>query len=61
LRIMPCVQPGAKLSIVVGLHATLPITADTSRFSIEGVVLRSDEKLGGACGVAVSFHRVRFL
>ncbi len=61
LRMMPCVQPGTKLSIVLKLLTPSDLVDAEPRFSIEGVVVRSEEKTGGACGVAVTFDRVRFM
>lgn len=60
MRIVPSVELGTKLSIEVGLRTTSHVTEETPRFSIDGVVLRTEEKPGGACGVAVSFAKVRF-
>ena len=61
LRMMPCVDIGAKLSILLRL-LTPSDQADTEPyFAIEGVVVRAEEKTGGACGVAVTFDRVRFM
>ncbi len=61
LRMVPCVDPGSKLSIVVRLLTSSDLVDTDPRFAIEGVVVRSEEKTGGACGVAVSFDRVRFM
>ena len=60
MRIVPSVEIGANLSIDVGLHTTSHVTEDSPRFSLDGVVLRTEEKPGGAYGVAVSFAKVRF-
>jgi hypothetical protein len=60
MRIVPRVEIGAKLCIDVGLHTTSHVTENSPRFSVDGNVLRADEKLGGACGVAVAFAKVRF-
>ncbi len=60
MRILPSVKIGATLAIDVGLHTTSHVTEDTPRFSVDGSVLRTDVKPGGACGVAVSFAKVRF-
>jgi hypothetical protein len=61
MRIVPSLEPGARLSIDVGLHTQSHVTEDSPRFSVDGVVLRTEQKPGGACGVAVSFAKVRFL
>jgi hypothetical protein len=61
LRMMPCVDPGSKLSIVVRLLTPSDLVDTEPRFTIEGLVVRSEVKTGGACGVAVTFDRVRFM
>lgn len=61
LRIMPCVEEGARLAIELGLLTPPGVTEGATRFSIEGVVVRSERKTGGACGVAVNFESVRFV
>lgn len=61
VRIVACVKPGAKISLDVGLQPTSRVIEDAPRFSVDGVVLRTEEKPGGACGVAVAFERIRFL
>ena len=60
LRIMPRVERGAKLAIRLGLLIPPDMLDEVSRFSIEGVVVRSDEKSGGVFGVAVNFENVSF-
>lgn len=60
MRIVPRVEVGQRLRIDVGLHTTPDVTGRSPRFSVEGTVLRAEEKLGGACGVAVSFASVDF-
>lgn len=61
LRMMPCVDAGSKLSIVVRLLTPSDLVDSEPRFAIEGVVVRAEEMTGGACGVAVTFDRVRFM
>ncbi len=61
LRLMPCVQYGARLSIIVGLNASSERPTETARFSIDGVVKRVEKKAGGACGVAVTFDHAHVL
>ena len=58
---MPCVDPGARLSIVLKLLTPSDLVDAEPRFAIEGVVVRSEEKPGGACGVAIAFEHVRFM
>lgn len=60
LRIMPCVEEGAKLAIELGLPPPT-VSDDATRFAIEGVVVRRENRIGGAFGLAVNFDRVRFL
>ena len=59
LRILPRVEQGAKLLIELGLLTPPDMTDAATRFSIEGVVVRSDAKTGGIFGVAVNFENVR--
>ena len=59
LRLMPCVEQGTKLSLVVGLERVADGTNDAARFSIDGVVRRVEKKSGGACGVAITFRHVQ--
>ena len=61
LRMMPCVDLGTKLSVVVRLFTPADLVNAEPGFAIEGVVVRAEEKPGGACGVAVTFDRVRFM
>jgi hypothetical protein len=60
MRLVPNVAVGSNLWIDVGLHTTSHVTEDSPRFSVDGIVLRTEEKPGGAHGVAVSFAKVRF-
>ncbi len=61
LRMVPCVEPGARISILLRLITTADLVETVPRFAIDGVVIRREEKIGGAHGVAVTFDRVRFL
>lgn len=61
LRMIPCVDVGAKLSIVLRLSSAATADERVPRISIRGIVLRKDEKPGGACGLAVKFNPVRFI
>ncbi len=73
LRLMPCVERGARLSIVIELaagrgirqvNAGIDAAANDSRsprIAIKGRIVRVDEKAGGACGVAVFFEEYEFL
>lgn len=61
LRMMPCVDLGARLSIVLKLLTPSDLVEAEPRFAIEGVVVRAEEQSGGACGVALTFDSVRFM
>jgi hypothetical protein len=61
LRMIPCVDIGAKLSVIFSLSSAATAGERAPRISIRGVVLRKDEKPGGACGIAVKFNPVRFV
>ena len=52
LRMMPTVDSGARLSVVVRLLPSSDVVDADPRFSIEGVVVRTEKTSGGACGVA---------
>jgi hypothetical protein len=60
LRLVQPVDQGAKLSMVVQLNTQSGLIEEAPRFSMEGVVLRTEEKTGGVHGIAVSFDHVRF-
>jgi hypothetical protein len=60
MRIMPRVKIGTSLAIEIALHKPLQATEQGSRLLVDGVVLRTEDKAGGASGVAVTFERVRF-
>jgi hypothetical protein len=61
LRMMPHVEKGAKLSIVLGLHTPSQPIDEIPRFVMEAIVLRTEKKVGGVYGVAATFDQVRFL
>jgi c-di-GMP-binding flagellar brake protein YcgR len=60
MRMMPSVKEGTTLSIQILLHKSSHMPEEASRILVEGVVLRTEKKAGGVCGVAVTFDRVRF-
>jgi hypothetical protein len=60
LRIMPCVEEGAKLFIELSMLAAPGVSDAATPFHIEGLVVRIEKKTGGVCGVAVNFVNVRF-
>ncbi len=55
------IKVGAKISIIVRLSTTAEETVQAPQVKIDGVVLRLEEKYGGACGIGVRFERHRFL
>ena len=57
---MPRVECGAKLGIELRLLTPPHMVDAATRFSIDAVVVRSDEKTGGVFGLAVNFESVRF-
>lgn len=62
LRLMRAVKQGAKLSVV--FHLSLKTGAEAvsqPRVAVKGLVLRTESKPGGVCGVAITFDRSRFL
>jgi hypothetical protein len=59
LRIMERVKPGAILSILFRLSTAATDEAATSSVAVRGTVIRTDEKPGGACGIAVKFNSPR--
>lgn len=61
LRLMMRVEQGARLSIVIQLSTSTTEGVATPRMSVHGEVLRSEERPGGACGVAVRFKSHRFI
>jgi hypothetical protein len=60
IRIMPCVKPKSRLSIIVSLATAAAPDEIPPRISVNGTVLRVDEKPGGAWGIAVKFKQGRF-
>jgi hypothetical protein len=60
MRIMPRVDEGTKLSIEIALDPSSRLTEASVRILAVGTVLRSEEKPGGVCGIAVLFENIRF-
>lgn len=60
LRIFPCVAQGSEINVVFCL-TTSPVEPSSPKVSVKGMVLRVDDKPGGACGVAVQFKSPRFI
>ena len=61
LRLMPRVEQGARLFIVIWLAPAPMGELTPPRVAARGRVLRSEPKPGGECGVAVRITRHRFL
>lgn len=61
LRMIPCVDIGTKLSIIFSLSSATSMDGSTPRVALRGEVLRSEQKPGGICGIAVKINPVRFL
>jgi hypothetical protein len=58
LRMMPSVEEGAKLTVVITLST---IARDAPRVRVQGTALRVETKPGGVCGVAATFSHPHFL
>jgi hypothetical protein len=59
LRLMPCVKPGSKIAVRFKLSTSGTEGRPVSSVSVRGTVIRSDEKPGGACGIAIKFKPPR--
>jgi hypothetical protein len=59
LRLMPCVERGAKLSVVFRLSSSAEKAASSPRAEVTGEVLRTDPR-DGAWGVAFTYKLRRF-
>jgi hypothetical protein len=60
MRMMPSVKEGTKLSLALKLYTDSDRTQEAPRVLVAGVVLRTENKAGGVCGVAVAFKQVHF-
>jgi hypothetical protein len=60
MRIAPQVAIGSDLSIQVCLSTAPLVSNMAARVAIEGTVLRTERKPGGAWGLAVGFGQLRF-
>jgi hypothetical protein len=61
VRLSTPLEPGAALSITVCLTTTGSADTRCSRVALHGIVLRSELKHDGTCGVAVSVTGHRFI
>jgi hypothetical protein len=59
LRLMPCVERGAKLSVIFRLSSSAEKAASSPRAEVTGEVLRADPR-DGAWGVAFTYKLRRF-
>lgn len=61
LRLMPCLQPGTKLSVLIQISNAQTPGETTLRLRLDGEVLRIEPKPGGACGIAMVISHKRFV
>ena len=55
------VEPGAKLFVLIKMSTARSETGSVPRVAARGLVLRTEPKLEGVCGLAVVFTSYRFL
>ena len=61
LQLTQRLEPGTTLFLVTSLSTSGSLQELAPRLALQGVVLRSELKSGGACGAAVMFSHHRFL
>ncbi len=61
LRLIPCVRRGAPLRVTFRLSSDPAKAETTTQVEVSGRVIRSEEKPGQVCGVALAFESHRFL
>lgn len=61
LRMMPYVETGTKLTVVITLSTAAPEKGEAPRVKVLGTALRVETKPGGVCGVAATFSHPHFL
>lgn len=54
------VENGSKLSVIVLLTNAL-IDTDTPKLATKGIVVRTEPRIDGSCGIAIKFENYRFL
>ena len=59
LRLLLCVEQGASLSIQLKLSNSTLTPKLFSQVSINGIVRRVEQKMGGVYGVAITFNEMR--
>ena len=61
LRLMPCLEPGTRLSVLIHISNSQIASQKTFRLQLEGEVLRVEPKPGGSCGVAMLIKHKKFV
>jgi hypothetical protein len=61
LRLRQRLEPGTTLFFITSLSTPGSANVSAPRLALHGVVLRTELKHGGACGVAVALSNYRFL
>ncbi|MBC7932248.1 MAG: PilZ domain-containing protein [Rubrivivax sp.] len=61
LRMVPCVDVGASISVIFRLSGSVETESVAPKVAIKGEVMRIDKKEGGACGVALKYSPARFI
>lgn len=61
MRLAKRVKLGERLFMIIHLPSFLPDEQETGRIAAMGVVLRSEQRSGDLCGLAIRFIRHRFL
>ncbi|HVG39618.1 MAG TPA: PilZ domain-containing protein [Pyrinomonadaceae bacterium] len=61
LRMMPFVEEGARLTVVITLSTIATDAGDAPRVRVQGTALRVETKPGGVCGIAATFSHPHFL
>lgn len=55
-----CIENGSKLTVTVLLSNSI-VDEEAPRLATNGIVVRTEPKTNGTCGVAVKFSNYRFL
>ena len=61
LRLMPCVELGTKLSVLVHISNSQIAGETTFRLRLDAEVMRIEPRPGGACGIAMVITHKRFV
>ena len=54
------IENGAKLAVTILLSST-SLDTDTPKIATSGIVVRTEPKKDGTCGIAVKFNNYKFL